>query len=162
MYDRIRSRYCRFALLATATTRALSLILLIALALGSAEKILAQSTFGSVRGIAQDSSGALLPDTQLTLHSLDENTDRKVKSDTDGNFTFENVKAGSYSLQADFDGFAATVINGVTVAARQDIGLSVVMTVAAQTPTMHGTAAAAHSVNTEDATLRGWTADIPS
>ena len=55
----------------------------------------AQSTFGSVRGISQDSSGAVLRDTQVTLHSLDENTDRKVKSDTDGNFTFENVKAGN-------------------------------------------------------------------
>ncbi len=153
MYDRIRSRYCRFALLATATTRALSLILLIALALGSAEKILAQSTFGSVRGIAQDSSGALLPDTQLTLHSLDENTDRKVKSDTDGNFTFENVKAGSYSLQADIDGFAAKVINGVTVAARQDVRLTVVMTVAAQTSTVDVIAGGDQLINSEDATL---------
>src|SRR5260370_34096074 len=159
MYDRIRSGNCRFDLLANAKNHVITLLLLIVAMTGTAQ---AQSTFGSIRGIAQDSSGAVLPDTQLTLHSLDENTDRKVKSDTDGNFTFENVKAGNYSLQADSDGFAAQVINGVTVAARQDIGLSVVMTVAAQTPTMHGTAAAAHSVNTEDATLRGWTADIPS
>jgi hypothetical protein len=34
----------------------------------------AQSTFGSVRGVAQDNTGGTLPDTQVTLHSLDENT----------------------------------------------------------------------------------------
>jgi hypothetical protein len=153
MYDRTRSRYCRFALLATATTRALSLFLLIALALGSAGRALAQSTFGSVRGIAQDSSGAVLPGAQLTLHSLDENTDRKGTSDADGNFTFENVKAGSYSLQADIDGFAAKVINGVTVAARQDVRLTVVMTVAAQTSTVDVSAGGDQLINSEDATL---------
>ena len=113
----------------------------------------AQSTFGSVRGIVQDSSGAVLTDTQMTLHSLDENTDRKVKSDTDGNFTFENVKAGSYSLQADIDGFAAKVISGVTVAARQDVRLTVVMTVAAQTSTMDVSAGGDQLINSEDATL---------
>jgi hypothetical protein len=113
----------------------------------------AQSTFGSVRGIVQDSSGAVLTDTQMTLHSLDENTDRKVKSDTDGNFTFENVKAGRYSLQADIDGFAAKVISGVTVAARQDVRLTVVMTVAAQTSTMDVSAGGDQLINSEDATL---------
>ena len=114
---------------------------------------LAQSTFGSVRGIAQDSSGAVLPDTQVTLHSLDENTDRKVKSDTDGNFTIENVKAGNYSLQADIDGFAAKIINNVTVAARQDVRLTVVMTVAAQTSTVDVSAGGDQLINSEDATL---------
>ncbi len=113
----------------------------------------AQSTFGSVRGIVQDSSGAVLTDTQITLHSLDENTDRKVQSDTDGNFTFENVKAGHYSLQADIDGFAAKVISGVTVAARQDVRLTVVMTVAAQTSTMDVSAGGDQLINSEDATL---------
>ena len=113
----------------------------------------AQSTFGSVRGIVQDSSGAVLTDTQITLHSLDENTDRKVQSDTDGNFTFENVKAGRYSLQADMDGFAAKVISGVTVAARQDIRLTMVMTVAAQTSTMDVSAGGNQLINSEDATL---------
>src|SRR5579862_8331477 len=76
---------------------------------------LGQSTFGSVRGVAQDGTGAILPDTQVTLHSLDENTDHSVKTDADGNFTLENVKAGRYTVRAQHDGFADAVINGVTV-----------------------------------------------
>src|SRR5260370_25203359 len=150
MYDRIRSGNCRFDLLANAKNHVITLLLLIVAMTGTAQ---AQSTFGSIRGIAHDSAGAVLSDTQLTLNSFDENTDRKVKSDTDGNFTFENVKAGNYSLQADIDGFAAKVINGVTVAARQDVRLTVVMTVAAQTSTVDVSAGGDQLINSEDATL---------
>ena len=35
-----------------------------------------QSTFGSVRGTVQDTSGAALPNADVTLHSEGENNDR--------------------------------------------------------------------------------------
>ena len=113
---------------------------------------LAQSTFGSVRGVAQDDTGAILPDAQVTLHSMDENTDRKVTTDADGNFTLENVKAGLYSLRAQHSGFADTVMNGVTVAARQDVRLTVTMAVAGQSSTVEVTAAA-DQINSENAAI---------
>jgi hypothetical protein len=112
----------------------------------------AQSTFGSVRGVAQDDTGAILPDTQVTLHSLDENTDRTVKTDSDGNFTLENVKAGQYAVRAQHDGFAETVMNGVTVAARQDVRLTVALVVAAQNSTVEVNASA-DQINSENAAI---------
>ena len=48
----------------------------------------AQSTFGSIRGTAQDASGAAIPDTQVILHSVAENMDRAVRSDATGAFAF--------------------------------------------------------------------------
>ncbi len=54
--------------------------------------VLAQSTFGSVRGIVQDNTGASVPDSQVILHSTDENTERTANADESGNFTFENVR----------------------------------------------------------------------
>lgn len=111
-----------------------------------------QSTFGSVRGIAQDNTGATLPDTQLTLHSVGENTDRVVKSDGDGNFTLENVKAGAYTVRARHDGFADTVVNGVVVAARQDVRLTIALTVAASSSTIE-VSAAADQINSENAAI---------
>ena len=95
-----------------------------------------QSTFGSVRGVVQDDTGAILPDAQVTLHSLDENTARMVKTDSDGSFTLENVKAGRYTVRAEHGGFSETEINGVTVAARQDVRLTAVLKVAAQSSTV--------------------------
>src|SRR3984885_1159652 len=112
----------------------------------------AQSTFGSVRGVVQDDTGAILPDAQVTLHSLDENTDRKVTSDADGNFTLENVKAGLYAVRAQHDGFTETVINGVTVAARQDVRLTVALRVAGSSSTVEVTAAA-DQINSENAAI---------
>src|SRR5580704_8345373 len=112
----------------------------------------AQSTFGSVRGVAQDDTGAILPDTQITLHSLDENTDRKVTTDADGTFTLENVKAGQYTVRAQHVGFGETVINGVTVAARQDVRLTVSLVVAVASSTVEVTAAA-DQINSENAAI---------
>jgi hypothetical protein len=96
---------------------------------------LGQSTFGSVIGVVQDSSGAAVSGTQIVLHSTGENTERTVNADAAGAFTSENVKAGQYSLRASHDGFAATEISGISVAARQDLRLTVSLTIAAQSAT---------------------------
>lgn len=128
------------------------LILLFYFAILASHAAYAQSTFGSVRGVAQDDSGAVLPDTQLTLHSLDENTERTVKTGADGSFTLENVKPGKYSVHAHHDGFAETVMNGVSVEARQDVRLTVALSVAAQTSTVE-VSAAADQINSENAAI---------
>ena len=112
----------------------------------------AQSTFGSIRGTAQDSSGGVLPDAEVTLHSDDQNTDRVVKTDGAGNYLIENVLAGKYSIRAKRDGFADTTVSGITLAARQDLRLILTMAIAAQATTVEVTSAA-NQINTEDAVL---------
>lgn len=112
----------------------------------------AQSTFGSIRGIAADSSGGVLPDAEITLHSEDENTDRVAKTDAVGNYLIENVLAGRYSIRAKRDGFADTAVSGIVLAARQDLRVNITMAVAEQTTTVEVTSAA-NQINTEDAVL---------
>ena len=111
-----------------------------------------QSTFGSVRGIAQDASGAAIPDTKVVLHSADENTDKATNADSSGDFIFENVKAGQYTLHASHDGFADTVVSAITVEARQDLRLTVSLNIAALSTTVQVTSDATQ-INTENATL---------
>src|SRR5271156_612672 len=111
-----------------------------------------QSTFGSVRGIVQDVSSAAVPDTTVILHSTDENTDRTVNSDATGAYTFENVKAGHYTLRGQHSGFADTVLDGITLAARQDLRLELTLQVAAQVTTVQVTSSGAE-INTENATV---------
>jgi len=113
---------------------------------------LGQSTFGSVRGIAQDASGAAIPDTKVVLHSADENTDRATNADSSGGFIFENVKAGHYTLRASRDGFADTVVSAISVEARQDLRLTVSLNIAALSTTVQVTSDATQ-INTENATL---------
>ncbi len=122
------------------------------LLLGGVRSAHGQSTFGSVRGTVQDSTGAGIPGTQLVLHSLDENTDRTFTSDAAGSFLFENVKAGKYSLKAHHEGFADTVTSGITVEARQDLRLSSTLNVATDATTVQ-VSAGADQINTENATI---------
>ena len=112
----------------------------------------AQSTFGSIRGTAQDNSGAVVPDTQVTLHSVDQNTDREVKTDAAGNYLIENVLAGTYRIQAQHDGFAETLVSGITLASRQDLRVTLTMKVAAQATTVEVSPSEAE-INTENATI---------
>jgi Carboxypeptidase regulatory-like domain/TonB dependent receptor len=111
-----------------------------------------QSTFGSVRGIAEDLSGAAVPDTAVVLHSNDENTERTGNADTTGNFVFENVKPGHYTLRASHAGFADTEISGISVEARQDLRLTVSLNIATQSTTVEVTSDATQ-IDTENATL---------
>ncbi len=118
----------------------------------AASPLYAQSTFGSVRGTVQDSTGASIPGTHVVLHSTDENTDRTADTDASGNFTFENVKPGKYSLSARHEGFADTLLSGITLDARQDLRVPATLNVAAQTTTVE-VDSAADQINTENATI---------
>jgi Carboxypeptidase regulatory-like domain len=129
-----------------------AILIALALVLIGTLSMQAQSTFGSIRGVVQDASGAAIPDAQVTLHSVDENTDHAVKTDAAGNYTLENIKAGKYSIRAQRGGFADTILNDITLAARQDLRFTLSMTVAAQATTVQVTTSAAE-INTENATI---------
>jgi hypothetical protein len=112
----------------------------------------AQSTFGSVRGVVQDATGAVISDAEIVLHSTDENTERTTVADASGDFILENVKAGKYTLHAHHSGFADTVISGISIEARQDLRLTVALNIAEQSTTVQVTSDA-DQINTENATL---------
>jgi len=112
----------------------------------------AQSTFGSVRGSAIDQSGAAIPAVQITLHSVDENTNAVTVSDDNGNFVFENLKPGHYTITAVKEGFTKAVVNQLELAARQNLRVDLNLAVASQSQTVEVNAAA-ETVNTENATL---------
>jgi hypothetical protein len=112
----------------------------------------AQSTFGSVRGTTTDASGAAITKAAVVLHSVDENTDASTGSDDSGNFVFENLKPGHYTISATKEGFTRALVNQVELAARQNLRVDVSLAVAAQAQTVEVTASSV-SVNTENATL---------
>ena len=115
---------------------------LLILTLLSARWTMGQSTFGSIRGTTLDQTGSSIPQAQVILHSVDENTDFTATSDDHGNFAFENVKPGHYSLAATKDGFAKAIIDKVELAARQNLRLDVKLALASQNQTVEVSAAA--------------------
>ena len=99
-----------------------------------------------------DQTGGGVPQARVVLHSVDENSDRRRPATIRGISSFENVKPGQYSLTAGKEGFANGVVNGVELAARQDLRLDVKLAVASVQQVVEVSASAV-AVNTENATL---------
>jgi hypothetical protein len=114
--------------------------------------LVAQSTFGSIRGIAQDPSGLGVPAAQVTIHSLDENTDRTAVSDNTGSFVVENLKPGLYYLTATHAGFENATISKVHLEPRQILRVTLKFAVQ-QANTVVEVSVAADQINTENGTV---------
>src|SRR5580692_5728401 len=125
---------------------------LLILILLSARWTMGQSTFGSIRGTTLDQSGSSVPQAQVNLHSVDENTDFAATSDDHGNFAFENIKPGHYSLAATKEGFSKAIVDKVELVARQNLRLDVKLSLASQNQVVEVSEAAV-MVNTENAII---------
>jgi hypothetical protein len=91
--------------------------LLLCLAGGAA----AQSTFGVAVGTVHDSSGAVVAGAAVRLTNLGENTWQESKTSSAGDYEFQNVKPGSYSVTVNHPGFRTFRSKGLTVVARQTL-----------------------------------------
>jgi len=81
----------------------------------------AQSTFGVVLGEVKDGSGAVIREARVRLTNTAENSTREVVSDSNGNYEFQNVKAGPYTVTVNAPGFRAFNASGLTLVARQTL-----------------------------------------
>ncbi len=116
------------------------------------QSIHAQSTFGDLRGVTRDPDGLPLPGATVTVHSLDENTDRKVVSGDDGEFLAENLKPGNYQLTAVKEGFKSAAAINVGLSARQSLRVDIPLALESRTDIVEVTAAS-EVVNTENGTI---------
>src|SRR5262245_46758412 len=85
----------------------------------------AQSTFGSIVGVAQDADAATIAGATITIRNLDENVSQSTTSNSEGGFQFLNLKPGRYGVTAAKDGFANFKIEEVSLAARQTLRVEV-------------------------------------
>jgi hypothetical protein len=111
-----------------------------------------QSTFGDIRGTVRDPSNLGVPQAEVTLHSLDENTNRMVVSDAGGGYLFENLKPGNYTLSGAKPGFSQSSTVTLELTARQSVRMDLSMSVGQVQQTVN-VESAAEQINTENATV---------
>ena len=75
----------------------------------------AQIDTGGVTGTVKDPSGAMVPGAGLTLKNEATGVLQKTRSMTTGNYVFEAVPAGSYTLTVEASGFKTYVANGLEI-----------------------------------------------
>ena len=74
-------------------------IAVLVLALGLAPAAFAQTDTGSVRGTVMDSQGGVVTKATVTITNTDTGFSRSVTSDENGNYGFQSLPVGRYSLK---------------------------------------------------------------
>src|SRR5262245_49414135 len=98
------------------TVFAPSLALCICLLAGGASVSLAQTTgSATLRGIVKDPNGAVVSGATVTLTSVRTSSDRKTKTNSDGNYVFPAVDPGSYNLKVEAGGFKVLSQTGIVI-----------------------------------------------
>jgi hypothetical protein len=77
------------------------------------------TVFGTVRGIIHDPQHRPVPGTNLTLKAADSEYTRTAITDADGEFIFDAVPLGAYTITVSSPGFASarqpvTVLSGAS------------------------------------------------
>src|SRR6202047_3320619 len=124
---------------------AIAVVLMVCSAVG-------QSTFGSIVGVVQDKTQAVVPGASVQIRSLEDNSTRSTASDQNGAFEFVNLKAGKYVVSVQAPGFVDSQIPLAELTARQSLRVDVTMNVKSQSESIEVSDTVA-TVNTENGVI---------
>jgi hypothetical protein len=103
------------------TTRLIQCIALFVLALFVALPVSHAQTTATVTGAVLDTSGAVIPNAQVTLINEASNDTRVIATNSDGNFVFPSLIPGTYTISVELKGFKTGKQIGVVVHAGDNI-----------------------------------------
>ncbi len=75
----------------------------------------AQADQGAIVGLVQDTTGAVIPNAQVTLTNPETGFSLKVQTDSSGNYVFSPIKIGTYSVEVSAPGFSPARQEGLQV-----------------------------------------------
>src|ERR1700747_1567503 len=96
----------------------------------------AQVGEGAITGTVQDSTGAVVPNAQVTLVNTDQGFTLEAKTNGSGGYTFSPVRIGHYEITVTAQGFSKTTQKNVTVQVAQTVQANVTLKPGAATETV--------------------------
>src|ERR1700733_2199344 len=141
-YDRNLTR--RFKSLVSITLAAFCM-LLVPFAVGQVDE-------GSVTGVVQDATGAVVPNAKVTLLNTDQGLTQTTNTDSSGVYTFSPVRIGNYTVSATAPGFSVTTQEKINVAVSQNLRVNIELKPGAESQTVEVTTAPPQ-MQTEDASV---------
>ena len=114
----------------------------------------AQQLTATLSGTVTDSSGAVIPDAEVTITQTTTNAARAVRSDGTGNYSVTSLPAGTYSVSVSSKGFETFVARNVVLNVAEKRGLNIQLKTGSASTTVT-VEAAALSVDTESSAQAG-------
>src|SRR6266446_8217782 len=130
-----------------------SLLVMLALVLSIPHGASAQgSASANLSGTVHDSTGAVVPDANITLRDAQKGTERKSSTNDAGVYVFTSVPPGVYSLSVDKTGFASAAQQNLTLLVNKDSNQNFILRVGSNEQTVTVEASAV-TIETGNATL---------
>ncbi|WP_308419059.1 TonB-dependent receptor [Silvibacterium dinghuense] len=102
---------------------------------------IAQTDQGTITGIVSDTTGAAIPNADITLTNTDTGLVLKGKADSSGVYVFSPIKIGNYTLSAGASGFEITTQQNVHLDLQQRLSVNMTLKPGAATETITVTTA---------------------
>lgn len=113
----------------------------------------AQMTTGKVRGIVQDPGGAVIAGAKVVITNKQTNVSASTQSSGQGEYQFNDLLPGDYTLTIDAAGFKKLSLNDVRVELNQTTDVPTQMQIGGATETIEVSAGGAELVDTTTTTL---------
>jgi outer membrane receptor protein involved in Fe transport len=116
-----------------------SLILFTFLALSVAQ---AQVETGTIVGVVQDSTGAVVPNAAVTLAEVATGVTRQTHTDSLGAFNAQFMPLGTYAITATATGYDAKTLTGITLQVDKTVNLTIPLSIGSVSQSVEVTSAA--------------------
>ncbi|MEK7830461.1 MAG: carboxypeptidase-like regulatory domain-containing protein, partial [Acidobacteriota bacterium] len=113
----------------------------------------AQVTTGKVRGIVQDPNGAIIAGAKVTIKNKATNVSFTVQSSGQGEYQFNDLLPGEYTVAVEASGFKALNMNDVRVELNQTTDLPTKLQIGATSESVEISAGGSELVDTSTTTL---------
>lgn len=110
----------------------------------------AQLYTGSVAGLIQDATGAVVPNASVTLIDSEKGLKYPATTDSSGRFVLRSLPPSTYNIRVEAAGFRPEVQTGIVITVNQNLTLNISLQVG-QTTEVIDVSAVAPPLSTEDA-----------
>jgi hypothetical protein len=109
----------------------LMVILLAAAALATPARVIAQSERGSITGVVQDTTKAVVPGVPVKVINTATNATTHVVSSESGTYSAANLPPGLYRIEASIEGFQSAIVDDIRLTAGATARIDIVMNLGA-------------------------------